>query len=98
VDSESAWLAGHLLARAIARHGNADVEGVRNAVLQDELDSPAGRIRLDADNNHCWLTPHLARCHNGRLESFWQADAAVKPDPWLAWVDLASLTHRGGHE
>jgi len=44
------------------------------------------------------LTPHLARCHNGRLESFWQADAAVKPDPWLAWVDLASLTHRGGHE
>ncbi|MCO7256386.1 transporter substrate-binding protein [Dickeya oryzae] len=67
VDSESAWLAGHLLARAIARHGNADVEGVRNAVLQDEMDSPAGRIRLDADNNHCWLTPHLARCHNGRL-------------------------------
>jgi len=37
VDSESAWLAGHLLARAIARHGNDDVEGVRNAVLRDEL-------------------------------------------------------------
>ncbi|MDQ1211366.1 transporter substrate-binding domain-containing protein [Pantoea anthophila] len=98
VDSESAWLAGHLLARAIARHGNADVDGVRNAVLQDEMDSPAGRIRLDADNNHCWLTPHLARCHNGRLESFWQAEAAVKPDPWLARVDLASLMPRGGDE
>lgn len=81
VDSESAWLAGHLLARAIARHGNAHVESVRNAVLQDEMDSPAGRIRLNADYNHCWLIPHLARCHHGRLESFWQADTAVKPDP-----------------
>lgn len=96
VDSLSAWLAGHLLARAIARHGNAEVDGVRNAALLDEMDSPAGQIRLDADNNHCWLTPHLARCHNGRLESFWQADEAVKPDPWLAWVDLGSLGPQGG--
>jgi len=87
-----------LLARAIARHGNDDVEGVRDAVLLDEMDSPAGRIRLNAGNNHCWLTPHLARCHNGRLESFWQADAPVEPDPWLAWVDLASLTPHGGGE
>ncbi|UVC32108.1 transporter substrate-binding domain-containing protein [Pantoea sp. SOD02] len=97
VDSQSAWLAGHLLARAIARHGNAEVDGVRQAVLLDEMDSPAGPIRIDADNNHCWLTPHLARCHAGKLESFWQADAPVKPDPWLAWTDLDHLGKGGEH-
>lgn len=91
VDSLSAWLAGHLLARAIARNSSADVETVRSAVFQDEIASPAGPIRIDADNNHSWLTPHLARCHNGKLESFWQAPTAVKPDPWLAWVDLDNL-------
>lgn len=95
VDSQSAWLAGHLLARAIHRQGNAEVEAVRCAVLQDEMDSPAGSIRIDADNNHSWLTPHLARCHNGKLESFWQAPEAIKPDPWLAWVDLDNLVQRG---
>jgi len=95
VDSQTAWLAGHLLARAINRHGNADVDGVRNAVLRDELNSPAGQIRLDTDNNHCWLTPHLAQCHQGKLESFWQAAAPVKPDPWLAWTDLSSFSNGG---
>ncbi len=97
VDSQTAWLAGHLLARAIDQHGDADVDGVRNAVLLDEMDSPAGQIRLDADNNHCWLTPHLAQCCQGKLESFWQAAEPVKPDPWLAWVDLSSFSGDGGH-
>ncbi len=95
VDSQSAWLAGHLLARAINRQGDADVEAVRAAVLKDEMDSPAGPIRIDADNNHSWLTPHLARCHDGKLESFWQAPQPVKPDPWLAWTDLDNLNQDG---
>ncbi|MFS2224347.1 transporter substrate-binding domain-containing protein [Pantoea sp. B65] len=95
VDSQAAWLAGQFLARAIDRSGSDEVDGVRAAVWQDEIVGPAGRVRIDADNNHAWLTPHMARCEQGVLQTFWQAPAAVKPDPWLTWVDLALLAQEG---
>lgn len=91
VDAQTAWLAGHLLARAIKRHGSDDVHGVRQALWQDHMTSPAGPVHIDSDNNHCWLTPHLARCENGQLNTFWQPAQPLKPDPWLTWVDLDNL-------
>ena len=91
VDSVAAWTVGQFLARAVQRCGGEQVEAVRAAAWRDELDGPAGRVRIDPDNNHAWLTPRLARCHEGRLDVFWEGDAPIKPDPWLTWVDLDAL-------
>lgn len=92
VDTEAAFLCAKLLGRAIARSGSAEVPAVRDAVYRDSYEAPQGTVRVDADNNHCYLTPRLARSVPGAaFEIFWQAPSPVKPDPYLAWVDFGSF-------
>lgn len=87
VDAESAWIGGHMLANAITRCGSDDVALVRQAAYEDVFMAPNGATRIDADNNHAWLTPKLARCGaDGKFHIFWQAPEPVKPDPYLTWV------------
>jgi urea transport system substrate-binding protein len=92
VDTEAAFLCARLLAESIRRCGSAEVEAVRNAVYGITYEAPHGPVRVDPDNNHCFLTPRLARSAAGRpFEILWQASEPVKPDPYLAWLDLDEL-------
>ena len=94
VDSEAAYLCGILLARAIHRSGSADAQAVRNAVYGVTVDAPQGEVHVDRETNHCYLTPRLARSQNDFsfdvIEAF---DKPVKPDPYLAWIDLNALVN-----
>ena len=81
-----------LLARAIRRAGSADVAAVRRAAANHRYDSPQGPVWVDPDNNHCFLTPRLARSVPGcQFEIFWEADAPERPDPYLSNLDLAAI-------
>jgi branched-chain amino acid transport system substrate-binding protein len=81
-----------LLARAIRRAGSADVAAVRRAAANHRYDSPQGPIWVDPDNNHCFLTPRLARSVPGcQFKIFWEADAPERPDPYLSNLDLAAI-------
>jgi branched-chain amino acid transport system substrate-binding protein len=92
VDSQSTYVCVMLLARAIRRAGSADVAAVRRAAANHRYDSPQGPIWVDPDNNHCCLTPRLARSMPGcQFEVFWEADAPERPDPYLCNLDLASV-------
>ena len=47
---------------------------------------------VDPDNNHCFLTPRLARSAPGcRFNIFWEADFPVRPDPYLSNLDLTTI-------
>lgn len=93
VDAEASYLCGLLLARAIRRAGSTEVQAVRAAAHRDELNAPQGSVRIDPDNNHCYLTPRLARSRaNFSFEILDTAAAPVKPDPYLTWLDLDDLT------
>jgi branched-chain amino acid transport system substrate-binding protein len=95
VDAEASFLCGLLLARAIRRAGSTEIANVRAAVRRDELQAPQGPVRVDPENNHCYLTPRLARSRAGfGFEILDTAAAPVKPDPYLTWLDLDALTHR----
>ena len=95
VDAEASYLCGLLLARAVRRAGSTDVQSVRTAVWRDELQAPQGLVRVDPENNHCYLTPRLARSRPGfSFEILDTAAAPVKPDPYLTWLDLDDLTRR----
>ncbi|GLK67606.1 transporter substrate-binding domain-containing protein [Hansschlegelia plantiphila] len=88
VDAEAAYLSGLFLARAIAEAGTTDVEAVKTAVYRDRIEAPQGPVWIDADNNHAYLTPRLARVSDdGVLRTFWEAPGPVKPDPFLTWVE-----------
>ena len=93
VDAEASYLCGLLLARAVRRAGSTDVQSVRTAVWRDELQAPQGLVRVDPENNHCYLTPRLARSRPGfSFEILDMQAAPVKPDPYLTWLDLDDLT------
>ena len=95
VDGQSTYTCVMLLARAIRRAGSADVASVRRAAANHRYDSPQGPVWVDPDNNHCFLTPRLARSVPGcRFEIFWEADTPERPDPYLSNLDLASIGAR----
>ncbi len=95
VDALSTYVCVMLLARAIRRAGSADVGAVRRAAANHRYDSPQGPVWVDPDNNHCFLTPRLARSVPGcQFEIFWEADAPERPDPYLSNLDLAAIGTR----
>ena len=97
VDGQSAYVAVHLLARAVQRAGTSDIAEVRRAAAGNRYHSPQGPVWIDGDNNHCVLTPRLAVSNvQGQFDIFWEADAPVKPDPYLSQLDLAVRPSRDG--
>jgi branched-chain amino acid transport system substrate-binding protein len=98
VDGQSTYVCVMLLARAIRRAGSTDVTAVRRAAANHRYDSPQGPIWVDPDNNHCFLTPRLARSVPGcEFRIFWEADAPERPDPYLSSLDLASIAAKADH-
>jgi urea transport system substrate-binding protein len=92
VDSLSTYVCVMLLARAIRRAGSSEMGAVRRAAANHRYDSPQGPVWVDPDNNHCFLTPRLARSVPGyQFEIIWEADAPERPDPYLSRVDLAAI-------
>ena len=97
VDGQSTYVCIMLLARAIRRAGTADINAVRRAAANHRYNSPQGPIWVDPDNNHCFLTPRLARSvHGGQFKIFWEADAPERPDPYLSNLDLLGDWRAGG--
>jgi len=96
VDGQSTYVCVMLLARAIRRAGSSQVGAVRRAAANDRYDSPQGPVWVDPDNNHCFLTPRLARSIAGaQFDIFWEAEAPERPDPYLSNLDLTSISlHR----
>jgi branched-chain amino acid transport system substrate-binding protein len=59
------------------------------AALKVDFDAPSGHLRLDADNQHAWLRPRIGRVGAaGDFEIIWEAEATVKPDPYLTLYGL----------
>ena len=95
VDGLSTYVCVMLLARAIRRAGSVEVGAVRRAAANHRYESPQGPVWVDPDNNHCFLTPRLARAVPGcQFKIFWEADAPERPDPYLSNLDLAAVGTR----
>jgi branched-chain amino acid transport system substrate-binding protein len=87
-DVEASYIAVQLLARAIRRAGRTDMVAVRAAVASVALEAPQGRVHLDRDNRHCYLTPRIG-VSNGdfAFDIIYEANGPVKPDPYLVWTE-----------
>lgn len=93
VDGQSTYVSVMLLARAIERAGSAEVAAVRRAAANYRYESPQGPVWVDPDNNHCFLTPRLAKSTaDGQFEIFWQAEQPEKPDPYLSKLDSTTVS------
>jgi branched-chain amino acid transport system substrate-binding protein len=87
-DVESSYIAVQLLARALRRAGRTDMPAVRAAVQGAALQAPQGRVHIDRDNRHCYLTPRIGvSTRAGGFDIIYEADGPVKPDPYLVWSE-----------
>ncbi len=96
---EGAYSQVHLFARALERAGTLDTQLLVAASLQVRFDAPSGELRLDADNQHAWLRPHIGRVRaDGSFELVWRSSEAIKPDPYLTmygWPDMSNEAAAG---
>ncbi len=82
--AETAYCVTHLMLKAAGACGSFDPGLLRAALAGITFDAPQGRIRLDAENNHFYLWPRIARVTStGQFEILEEPPAAVKPDPYL---------------
>jgi urea transport system substrate-binding protein len=87
-DVEASYVAVHLLARAIRRAGTDDMVRVRAAIANLAFEAPQGRVHIDRENRHCYLTPRIGISSKGfAFDIIYQAPRPVKPDPYLVWDD-----------
>jgi ABC-type branched-subunit amino acid transport system substrate-binding protein len=80
----SAYSAVRLFALTLERAGVMDTQRMMSCARGLEFEAPHGRIVIDTDNNHTWLTPRVG-VWNGvdEFDLVWQSGQAVQPDPWL---------------
>lgn len=91
-DAEASYDAVYLLAAAIEQAGSAEPQHVVEAAYERPFEAPQGPIWIDPSNNHCYLTPRLARSRcNGTFAILASAREPVKPDPYLTWFDAKAL-------
>jgi urea transport system substrate-binding protein len=91
-DAEASYVSVMLLGRAIRRAGRPGITAVLDAAYRDRFEAPHGAVWLDPKNNHCYLTPRLATSRaDFHFDVFWQAEAPVRPDPYLARLDPVGL-------
>lgn len=83
-EAEASFIAVHLLARAVARAGTADVAAVRAALPDCALDAPQGRVWIDANTMHAYLTPRIGVSRRDfGFDILREAPEPVRPDPYL---------------
>ena len=92
----SMWSAGAyaqvgLFALALESAGTLDTQRLVDAAHGLSYEAPEGSIQIDPENNHTWLTPRIGRLRkDGVFDIVWEAKAAVKPDPYLAFTPLGA--------
>ncbi len=93
-DAEASYVAVHLLARVLRSAGSQEITAVRSALGHVALDAPQGRVHIDSDNRHCFLTPRIGvSTRSSGFNIIFQSAQPVKPDPYLVW-DEARVDRR----
>jgi branched-chain amino acid transport system substrate-binding protein len=94
--AEAAYFQVHLAMRALARAGTDAPEKVLTELRDAEFDAPQGRVRIDAENNHTYLWPRVARVDaQGRFQIVWNPGVRVKPDPYCVTQSLDDWSAEG---
>lgn len=83
-EAEAAYVAVRLLALALREAGSDDIEAVKTAVARQAIDAPQGRVHIDPETFHAYLTPRIARSRpDGQFDIVVAAKAPLRPDPYL---------------
>jgi branched-chain amino acid transport system substrate-binding protein len=87
--AEAAYFQFHLAMQALTRCGSDEPVRVLAEVRDCEFDAPQGRVRIDAENNHAYLWPRIARLdQSAKFQTVWSPGVRIKPDPYCVVQSL----------
>ncbi len=93
--AEAAYFQVMLVASAIERAGTDEPDRVRAALDGLDYDAPQGPVRIDADTNHAYLWPRVAKLDaSGQFQVVWDPGRQVRPDPYCVDQRLDSWSER----
>lgn len=82
--AEAAYFQVHLFAEAARRAADDSVQGLREALAGARFAAPQGAVQIDAQTQHTWLWPRIARLDSQRrFELVLQSSEAIQPSPYM---------------
>ncbi|MGE1062923.1 transporter substrate-binding domain-containing protein [Megasphaera paucivorans] len=78
--AEGAYHGVYMLAAAIAKADSKSAADIIKAAAGLEIDTPAGKIKMDDTNHHAWLNSYIGKVNdNLAFDIVYQSDGLVKP-------------------
>ena len=82
--AEAAYFQVHLFAQAARRAVDDSVQALREALAGARFDAPQGTVQIDAQTQHTWLWPRIARLDDRRqFQLVLESAEAVPPSPYM---------------
>lgn len=89
---ESAYFQVMLFAKALIEAKNSNTDSLLKVLRGMEVDAPQGRVRIDPDNNHCWVYSRIGKSRvDGDFEIVKESKRTVRPDPYLMSYAISAL-------
>lgn len=78
--AEGAYHGIYMLAAAIAKANSLDAKSIIDAAAGLEIDTPAGKIRMDQSNHHAWLNNYIGRVNDSlTFDIMMKSDHLIEP-------------------
>jgi len=86
----SSYFQVFLWKQAVEKAGEVTPQAIAAAIGGQELDTPAGHVKIDAENQHIYLTPRIARWgSDGQGEIVDEYREPIKPLPYSAYGETS---------
>jgi branched-chain amino acid transport system substrate-binding protein/urea transport system substrate-binding protein len=83
VGTEETYILVKMFAEAMAKTKSDSAKDVMDAFRGLEINSPVGKVKMDAENLHTWYKPVLGKVNNeGVIEVIQTGSELVHPEPW----------------
>ncbi|BDZ74753.1 hypothetical protein GCM10025856_24720 [Methylophaga marina] len=89
---EAAYFQVHLAIKAVKLAESFHADKVMEKIADIRHSAPQGPVKIDPDNNHCFLWSRIGRVNQqGQFDILVTSDTALKPDPYLVSYSTSPL-------
>lgn len=88
---EAAYTSLYLWKEMVEKADSFDVNAIKEVADGTSFDAPEGTVVIDGENQHISKTPRIGVIRpDGLIDTVWETDAPVDPDPFLKSYDWAA--------
>ena len=85
---EAQYINVKIWAMAVEAAQSTDVDAIREAARNLEMQAPEGLVRLDPENQHYWKIVQIGQIlKNGQFKVVWKTPGPVRPMPWSRFTN-----------